>query len=399
MSLSEWDTLGDVPYRKVTVYDSMAWGDGMLLEDFTVCGAPFGGPVAMIKDELRVVPPGGGGGSGTGRVAAAAAAAFPPSGDKATLFLYTSAGYKLAEVDWEQNNRRVAGMGWSDREELLVVLEDGNVYVYDILGKLVYNFLLVDLTTSANVVECLFWGDGVAAITADMQVFVADGVACMDATLAPRKYRMPSGLTANKPHTAAALIPPLLSRSGVLEVLLGAAERTIVVVDENGFADQRLQDKLSAPVTKMSVAPNGRFLACYCRDGMLTVMSTTFTSKVLDFDTKAGSRPQEMAWCGDDAVVMVWRSSGIVMVGPYGDYLNFPYEHAITGTRLVPEPDCCRVLTGNSCEVLQRVPACTEAIRRIGSTDPAALMYDAMEAFEEGDPKADESIRSIAADR
>jgi hypothetical protein len=33
----------------------------------------------------------------------------------------------------------------------------------------------------------------------------------------------------------------------------------------------------------------------------------------------------------------------------------------------------------------------------MGSTDAAALLYDATEAFEKGDPKSDENIRSIAA--
>jgi hypothetical protein len=33
----------------------------------------------------------------------------------------------------------------------------------------------------------------------------------------------------------------------------------------------------------------------------------------------------------------------------------------------------------------------------VGSTEPAALLVDAMEAFEEGDPKSDENIRSLAA--
>ena len=41
------------------------------------------------------------------------------------------------------------------------------------------------------------------------------------------------------------------------------------------------------------------------------------------------------------------------------------------------------------------MPAATEAIHRIGSTDAAAMLYDAAEAFEDGDPKADENIRSI----
>jgi hypothetical protein len=102
----------------------------------------------------------------------------------------------------------------------------------------------------------------------------------------------------------------------------------------------------------------------------------------------------DLAWCGDDAVVLYWRKVGIVMVGPYGDWLNYPYDGAL---HIVPEPDCCRIITGNTCEILQRVPSSTEAIRRIGSTDPAALLYDAMEGYTEGDPKSDENIRSIAS--
>jgi hypothetical protein len=116
--------------------------------------------------------------------------------------------------------------------------------------------------------------------------------------------------------------------------------------------------------------------------------------QVLDFDAKSVSRPIEIAWCGEDAVVMQWRNTGIVMVGPFGDWLNFPYDSSV---HLVAEPDCCRIITGEGCEILQRILPSTVAIRSVGSTDPGALMFDAMEAFEEGDPKSDENIRSIAA--
>jgi vacuolar protein sorting-associated protein 16 len=191
-----------------------------------------------------------------------------------------------------------------------------------------------------------------------------------------------------------ALIPPLSSRSGLLEVLLGTQDNSILVVDENEVEDQLMQDRIGAPIIKIAVAPNGRFLACYRKDGILTVMSSSFTSKVLDFDTKSISKPLDITWCGEDAVLLVWKNTGIVMVGPYGDWLNFSYDDQV---HLISEPDCCRIITSTSCEILQRVPSSTEAIRRIGSTDPAALLYDAMEAFDDGDPKSDENIRSIAA--
>ena len=55
------------------------------------------------------------------------------------------------------------------------------------------------------------------------------------------------------------------------------------MVDENDFEDQLLQDRIGAPISKISVAPNGKFLACFRRDGVLTVLSVTFTTKVLSF--------------------------------------------------------------------------------------------------------------------
>ena len=60
-------------------------------------------------------------------------------------------------------------------------------------------------------------------------------------------------------------------------------DNSIIVVDENGPANQQLQDRLNSPIIKMSVAPNGRFLALYRQDQILTVMSMTFTTKVCNY--------------------------------------------------------------------------------------------------------------------
>lgn len=176
--------------------------------------------------------------------------------------------------------------------------------------------------------------------------------------------------------------------------MLGTIDNSVIVVDEHEVEDQLLQDRIAAPIDKMALAPNGRFLACYRRDGILTVMSSSFTTKVLDFDTKSMTRPLDIVWCGEDAVVLHWKNTGLLVVGPYGDWLNFLYQDVV---HLVAEPDCCRVITPSACDILQRVPAATEAIRRIGSTEPAALLYDAMEGFEDGDPKSDDNIRSMSA--
>lgn len=374
---TDWHPLGAILYRKWGVYD-MQWDERIRLENFYVCGAPFGGPIALIADERKV----------------AATEQF-----KSKLMIVTSAGKLLAEIEW--NEKQIIGMGWSDQEHLIVVQESGTVKIFDIHGKLITTFLLLEFTSTSSVIECHFWGNGVAVITSEMEIFVAEGLSSSEISIGnkrPRTYSLRTGLGPDRTYTSMAIVPPLLSRSGLLEILIGTSDNSVLVIheseNEDVIEDQFLQTKISSPITKIAVAPNGRFLACYRKDGVLTVLSSAFTTKVLDFETKSISRPIEIAWCGEDSVVMQWRNTGIVMVGPFGDWLNFPYDVAV---HLVAEPDCCRIVTSTGCEILQRVPPCTVAIRSVGSTDPAALMFDAMEAFEEGDPKSDENIRSVAA--
>jgi len=62
-----------------------------------------------------------------------------------------------------------------------------------------------------------------------------------------------------------------------------------------------------------------------------------------------------------------------------------------TTHHVIPEADGVRVLTPSGCEMLQRVPGVTEDIRKVFGTDPAAMLYDAMERFEDGDVTVESS--------
>lgn len=82
------------------------------------------------------------------------------------------------------------------------------------------------------------------------------------------------------------------------------------------------------------------------------------------------------------------------MVGPYGDWLRFPYD-STENLYIVPEIDCCRVITDSSVEILQRVPPATAALLRIGSIEPSAMLLEASDAFESGSSSSDEDARTI----
>lgn len=94
------------------------------------------------------------------------------------------------------------------------------------------------------------------------------------------------------------------------------------------------------------------------------------------------------------SVVLHWKNLGVLMVGPYGDWLRFPYENR-GNLYLIPEVDCCRVVTDVAVELLQRVPPATALLLRIGSIEPAAMLLDAADAFENGSTASDEAARSM----
>ena len=92
------------------------------------------------------------------------------------------------------------------------------------------------------------------------------------------------------------------------EVFLSTSDNSVVVVEAASLkmTDVDTRARIGSPVVDMSFAPNGRFLACFTESCMLTVTSTSFETKVLDFDTSEGSSSPllEMQWCGEDRYVI-----------------------------------------------------------------------------------------------
>lgn len=197
---------------------------------------------------------------------------------------------------------------------------------------------------------------------------------------------------------AIAVLPRARTLNRHPEVFLSTSDNSVIVVNAAtaDYTDVNCRARISSPIVDMSFAPNGRFLACFTEASMLTVISTSFETKVLDFDTSEGSNspPLEMKWCGEDSVVLHWRNLGVLMVGPYGDWLRFPYE-GTDNVFLLSEMDCCRVITDSSVEILQRVPPATALLLRIGSIDTTAMLLDASDAYHSGSPTSDEAARAI----
>lgn len=133
--LNDWHALGSVQYRKWQVYD-MAWtsepSKPFPLENYVVCGAPFGGPIAMYPDPKK----------GTDSASRTAT----------TLLMYSSSGRKISEMEW--TDRPIVSLGWSDHELLVVVAENGKYLNL----QFTYNMLLTSFFSShinQDYFECL----------------------------------------------------------------------------------------------------------------------------------------------------------------------------------------------------------------------------------------------------
>lgn len=231
-----------------------------------------------------------------------------------------------------------------------------------------------------SVVECVFWGNGLVCINEANQLF------CIPDFKNPKPCKLADPSLEEFP-LCAAVIEPQYTMSGNVEVLLGVDDH-VLLVEEDGV--QQLGIGVG-PLQKMVVSRNGKLLASFTHDGRLLVMSTDFSKIIFDYSCESALPPEQLAWCGMDSVLLYWDDM-LLMVGPYGDPVRYVYDEPIM---LIPECDGVRILSNTSMEFLQRVPDSTVSIFKIGSTLPAALLYDALDHFDRRSAKADENLRLI----
>ncbi|KAF8446468.1 Vps16, N-terminal region-domain-containing protein [Terfezia claveryi] len=358
---ADWEAVSDTFYRKVQLYTAL-WDADFNLNDYFLRGAPYGGALALWKDDSKPQPYRG-----------------PLS--KPSIELYSSAGRLIRKIAWDKGS--IKGLGWSEDEKLLVVTQDGMVRCYyDLQGDFT-QFSLGNGAEEYGVKECRFWGVGFVALLGNNKLVA---VSRYDEPR-PRQLADP-GLGEEGEIHSWALIPPNYTLSRHVEVLI-ATGATILVVDASETQDQVLQQ---GPFSHIAVSPNGKFVGLYTAEGKVWVISSDFQDNLSEYDTGMGDNlPIDMQWCGNSSVVLVWEDE-VHMVGPGGVALRYYYDSRV---HLVSEIDGVRLITTDCCEFLQKVPDVTESIFRIGSTSPASVLVDAIDQLEQCSPKADDNIQLI----
>ncbi|RXK39934.1 vacuolar protein sorting-associated protein [Tremella mesenterica] len=340
----------------------MSW-DVRDLSDYLVTVGKNGGPIAMMRDERKVMLLG----------------KHTPGRPK--IYIYTSSGLPITTITWDLPPPVLLHI---TPFHLLVLADDGTYRLYPLSFPSCFSqHTLGTEVSELGIVSAKAHDDGFVVLTGGLEFLEVRGWnAGRVGALAPSELRDPPG--------AWGLVDPERSGSGHVEVLVGSGG-TVISLDALERIDQRLS---RGPFTHIVPSPNGRFYALTTSTNTLWVVSSDFSRSlsevdISDFAAGAGV-PDQAEWCGDNAVVLRWGGR-VVVVGPNGDSLKYDNTSAF----ILGESDGLRMITSTTCEFIQKVPDASLAVFSPGSSHPAAILFDALDHFDKKSPKADESIRSI----
>ncbi|CAN7980220.1 unnamed protein product [Ixodes pacificus] len=364
---ADWSPLGrDVYYRKFELY-SMKWQEqGLNLSEFIVAAAPYGGPIAIIRDEKKIMK--------------------IKLSSVCLIHLFSASGQTLGNI--RHDSGIIVAMGWSNTESLVCVQKDGVIIEYNLLGKILETFTMGQVPKDTNVLDCKIFTTsqrtGVGVLTGSYSFFLVESIS--------------SHKTWQLPEVPGMVAPPsswtiIADEQGTRVVV--AKDDKIFVLDPRGSArcieETPPITTMFKAVTEMAVSFDYRNIALFLDDGHLWIGTSDLRSTLCELDTKEKSRPKQLLWCGQKAVVGHWGKI-LLVLGFERDFINYPVDVPL---HLVQEVDGVRLIGNTIHELLQKVPNVVKDVFRIGSMDPGALLLAASVEFEKKSYKADEYLRSI----
>ncbi|CAH0559319.1 unnamed protein product [Brassicogethes aeneus] len=372
MLTADWFLLGrDLYFRKFEIY-SMAWQQEINLDKFIVSCAPYGGPIAIRRDDRKIVKVQGSG--------------------QPIISIFSGYGKQITSFKWTK--KPVVAMGWSNDEKLICIQEDASVVIYDLFGKFDHTFSISPKLTDAKIVDAKIFTSpqnftGIAVMTANYKVFLVNNILEI-------KTRQLSELPrSNMAPTCWAVV----SESSCTEVLIARGMELYRLKQDEHHTSAVLQAEFEnsySSILDMAVSFNARHIALFTDSGYLWMGSTNLTVKYFEVDTSTVYKPTQIMWCGNESVVLYWeRFNTLLIVGKHGQKMSYTYDSSIS---LVPEIDGVRIISNSQHELLQKVPDVVEKIFRINSTDPGSFLLEASKQFQKGSHKANEYISLVKHD-
>uniref|UniRef100_A0A8D1E731 Vacuolar protein sorting-associated protein 16 homolog n=1 Tax=Sus scrofa TaxID=9823 RepID=A0A8D1E731_PIG len=339
----------------------MDWDLKEELRDCLVAAAPYGGPIALLRNLWRKEK----------------AASVRP-----VLEIYSASGMPLASLMWKSGP--VVSLGWSAEEELLCVQEDGVVLVYGLHGDFRRHFSMGNEVLQNRVLDARIFhtelGSGVAILTGAHRFTLSANVSDLKLRRMPE---VPGLQSAPSCWTT-------LCRDRVAHILL-AVGPDLYLLDHATCSPVTLPG-LAPGVSsflQMAVSFTSRHLALFTDTGYIWMGTASFKEKLCEFNCNIRAPPKQMVWCSrprskERAVVVAWERR-LMVVGDTPESIQFVLDE---DSYLVPELDGVRIFSRTTHEFLHEVPG--EALTRAPGDPGQGLLGTTKES-----QKADEYLREI----
>lgn len=170
------------------------------------------------------------------------------------------------------------------------------------------------------------------------------------------------------------------SPNGKLLALI--ADKTVRVVNSDVSRELRVWDMRDSDV----------YRSCESAAPVLAPLAEpSFAMPVPDKGGIGGTGITSMAWCGDDTVALAWKDT-VLVIGPYDDPLSLRVPGAV---HLFGHADGLQMIHAEAHEYLDRVESASEAVLRPGSTHVATILLDASQLAQNSSPRAYEAVQAI----
>ncbi|KPJ12917.1 Vacuolar protein sorting-associated protein 16-like [Papilio machaon] len=368
---ADWFHL-DSYYRKFDLY-TMVWSMDEGLGTMVVSGAPYGGPIAVVRDRKQFV-----------QIATIV---------KPVITIYNCVGNVMSKILW--NSGVLIHMGWSDAEQLLCVQESGDVLIYDMFGAYQKTFSLGQEVRDTKVCKAQLFpnphGIGLAVITSTNRMFLVSNVSD------PKIRSVPDLPRANDPISSWCVLSSGQRSGSSMIGFLVCRDKEIYKCQLGESVAVLMRPEIQNAYTQiLTIVPsqNGRHVALFTDSGILWIGSSNFKTKYCEIDTGYFKQPKELVWCGSQAIVGHWDDM-MYVYGFNDTVVSYPYDGPF---HIIPEMDCVRVISEMTHELIQKVPDVVDKILRINSTAPGCYLLEASKQFQKRSHRADEYIRLVKPD-
>ncbi|KAL4402489.1 Vacuolar protein sorting-associated protein 16 [Malassezia pachydermatis] len=351
--------------------------------------------------------------------------------------VYTGAGQLVETLPWDASLRMVA-MGFTFRDELAIVTDDGQVRLYALLVPCPRReagcveatpsthytwFVLSEEAADLGVAQALVTPDRIWALLRSGSMVEAPWAGIVEAQPRPKVWA--EHLPRREPRTW----PPVSQPPPRLPSWTASSAPTVLVATDTSVWQLGVEGYEALPIDQravvgMSVSPSGKLLAMITESHELHVrtMDGARLLRVWDMtrcdayqqaplaprtpalleDMDLFAPPQDrgglggtgvhaLTWCGDDTVALAW-SDRVLLLGPYEE----PIALHVTGRPyLYGDQHGVRILHGDAHEWVAKVDEASLHALRPGSTHAAAVLVDAAQLAQQNDPRAYEALRAL----